>query len=213
MCSSSPGRLAASSALGACEIRTIDHIPGEGNSTQADAAEARAVAGEQRLEHLLEAAIDRAHHRHAAEQPFAQIDQRSPDQVGGEETEQRQRDHGDDQAGARQSERQIGFRPVGRRHERPHQIVDPVHEPPGQIEGDRDRPGHNPGRSGNSCGSGPSARGGHPAANHPMSREALDWTVIAVPGRPSERIPAHAPAKCSAASEKIMRKQRAKARS
>ena len=105
-----------------------------GKFDQADAAEARSVAREQRLEHLLQAAIDRAHHRHAAEQPFAEIDQRPPDQVGGEEAEQRQRDHGDDQSRARQAERQVGFRPIGHRHERAHQAVDPGHEPPGQVE-------------------------------------------------------------------------------
>jgi len=64
-----------------------------------------------------------------------------PDQVGGEEAQQRQRDHGDDQPGAGQPERQIGFRPVGDGHERPDQAVDPVHEPPGQIKGDGDRAG------------------------------------------------------------------------
>ncbi len=114
---------------------------GRGKFDQADAAEARSLPGEQRLEHLLQAAIDRAHRRHPAEQLLAEIDQRAPDQIGGEEAEQRQRDHGDDQPGARQAERQIGFRPVGNRHERPHQAVDPGHEPPGQVKGDRDRAG------------------------------------------------------------------------
>ncbi len=109
---------------------------------QADAAEARSLAREQRLEHLLQAAIDRAHHRHAPEQSFAEIDQRPPDQVGGEEAQKRQRDDRDDQPGARQPERQIGFGPVGDGDERPHQSIDPGHEPPGQIEGDGDRPGH-----------------------------------------------------------------------
>ena len=123
-------------------LRDQDDRPhaGRGKFDQADPAEARPLAREQRLEHLLQAAIDRAHHRHAAEQPFAEIDQRPPDQVGGEETEQRQRDHGDDQARAGQPERQVGFRPVGRRHERTDDAVHPVHEPPGQIERDRDRP-------------------------------------------------------------------------
>ena len=140
MCSSWPGNLAGD--VHARRLRDQDDRPHarRGKFDQADLAEARPLAREQRLEHLLEAAIDRAHHRHAAEQPFAEIDQRPPDQVGGEETEQRQRDHGDDQARAGQSERQIGFRPVGRRHERTDDAVDPVHEPPGQVKRDRDRP-------------------------------------------------------------------------
>ena len=141
MCSSWPGRLAGD--LHARRLRDQHDRPhaGRGKFDQADPAEARSLAREQRLEHLLQAAIDRAHHRHAAEQPFAEIDQRPADQVGGEEAEQRQRDHGDDQARAGQPERQIGFRPVGHRHERADQAVDPGHEPPGQIEGDRDRTG------------------------------------------------------------------------
>ena len=69
------------------------------------------------------------------------LDQRAADQVGGEEAEQRQRDDGDDQAGAGDRPRQIGLRPVGGRDERTHQVVDPVDERPGQIGGDRQRPG------------------------------------------------------------------------
>src|ERR1700722_9330821 len=34
MCSSLPGMLSAISSLGACEISTIDHMPGDGNSTR-----------------------------------------------------------------------------------------------------------------------------------------------------------------------------------
>ena len=134
MCSSWPGK--AGRDLHARRLRDQDDRPHarRGKFDQADPAEARALAREQRLEHLLQAAIDRAHHRHAAEQPFAEIDQRPADQVGGEEAQQRQRDHGDDQPRARQPERQIGFRPVGDGHERPHQSVDPGHEPPGQVE-------------------------------------------------------------------------------
>ena len=142
MCSSWPGK-----AVGDLHARRLrdQHDrphPRRGKLDQADPAKARSGTGEQRLEHLLEAAIDRAHHRHPAEQPFAEIDQRAPDQIMGEEAEQGQRDHGDHQAGTRQPERQIGFRPVGDGNKRPHQPVDPGHEPPGQIEGDRDRAGH-----------------------------------------------------------------------
>ena len=141
MCSSWPGRLVGD--LHARRLRDQHDRPHarRGKFDQADPAKARSGAREQRLEHLLQAAIDRAHHRHPPEQPLAEIDQRPPDQIGGEKAQQRQRDHGDDQPGARQPERQIGFRPVGDRNERPHQAVDPGHEPPGQIEGDRDRAG------------------------------------------------------------------------
>ena len=140
MCSSWPGSMAA--MFDARRLRDQDDRPHarRGKLDQADLAEARPLARKQRLEHLLEAAIDRAHHRHAAEQAFAEIDQRPPDQIGGEEAQQRQRDHGDDQARAGQPERQIGFRPVGGRHEGADQVVDPVDEPPGQIKRDGDRP-------------------------------------------------------------------------
>ena len=143
MCSSSPGRLLAISTLGACEISTIDHMPGRRKFDQPNPAKARAVPREQRFEHLLQAAIDRAHHRHAPEQPLAEIDQGPSDQVGGEEAQQRQRDDGNDQPRTGQPEWQVGFRPVGDGNERPHQPVDPGDEPPGQVEGDRDRTGDN----------------------------------------------------------------------
>ena len=71
------------STLGGCEISTIDHMPGDGNSTSPTLRKLEPLPGEQRLEHLLQAAIDRAHHRHAAEQLLAEIDQRPADQVGG----------------------------------------------------------------------------------------------------------------------------------
>ena len=127
-------------ARAADEMNTSDHMPGAGNSTSADLAEARAGLREQRLEDLLHGLVDRPHDRHAVEQVLAELDQRAADQVGGEEAEQRQRDERDDQAGARDAERQIGLGPVGRRNERPHQLVDPVDEPPGQTDGDVERP-------------------------------------------------------------------------
>ena len=141
MCSSCAGQLVGD--LHARRLRDQHDRPHAGRRKfdQADAAEARSLPRKQRLEHLLQAAIDRAHHRHPPEQPFAEIDQRPADQVGGEEAEQRQRDHRDDQPRARQPERQIGFRPVGDGHERADQTVDPGHEPPGQVKGDGDRAG------------------------------------------------------------------------
>ena len=89
-------------------------MPGAGNSTSPTLAEARFRSGEQRLENLLGGAVDRPHDRHAAEQALAEIDQPAADQIGGEEAEQRQRHEGDDQAEARNFDRQIGLRPVRR---------------------------------------------------------------------------------------------------
>ena len=41
---------------------------------------------------------------------------------------------------------QIGLRPIRLGNDRPHQIVDPGHERPGQLQGDRDRTrDHQPG--------------------------------------------------------------------
>ena len=108
---------------------------------QPDRAEGRARLREQRLEHLLQAAIDRPHDRHALQNRLADLDQRAADQVGGEEAEHGQRQERDDQAEARNLDRQIGFRPVGDRDERPHQIVDPGDERPDQPDRDRERPG------------------------------------------------------------------------
>ena len=115
-------------------MNTSDHMPGRRKLDQADLAEARAGLREQRLEHLLQALVDRPHHRHAVEQVLAGFDQRAPDQVGGQEAEQRQREQRDDQARTGHLHRQIGLRPVRQRNERPHQIVDPVDEPPGQAD-------------------------------------------------------------------------------
>lgn len=105
---------------------------------ETDFPEARPVAGEQRLEHLLEPAVDRAHDGHPPEQAFAQPDQLSPDQVRGQEAQQRQGDHRNDEAGARQSERKISFGTIIDRHEWPDQTVHPRNEPPGQIKRNSD---------------------------------------------------------------------------
>ena len=78
MCSSSPGKLAGD--VHARRLRDQDDRPHprRGKLDQADLAEARPLAREQRLEHLLQAAIDRAHHGHAAEQALAEIDHVRP---------------------------------------------------------------------------------------------------------------------------------------
>ena len=116
-------------------------MPGRGNSTRPTRAEARAGLREQRLEDLLQALVDRPHDRHAVEDVLAELDQLAADEVGGQEAEQRQRRRS---AMIRPMpgnlERQIGLGPVGERDERPHQIVDPVDEPPGQADGDGERP-------------------------------------------------------------------------
>ena len=161
------------STLGACEIKTIDHMPGEGNSTRPTRRRLDPEPENKRLEYLLEAAIDRPHHRHPSKQLFAEINQRPSDQIGGQEAQQRQRDHGDDQPGARQSERQIGFWPVGDGNKRPHQTVDPGYEPPGQIEGDRDRAGDD------QTGEKIVAESGHEAPRH-IRREFGRRQIVAV---------------------------------
>jgi hypothetical protein len=48
---------------------------GRGKLDQSDAAEARAALCKQRLENLLQALVDRPHHRHAVENVFADLDQ------------------------------------------------------------------------------------------------------------------------------------------
>ena len=134
--------------IGARRLRQEDDRPHARRRKlhQPDAAEARSGFREQRLEDLLEAAIDRPDDRRAVEDVLAELDQLAPDQVGGQEAEQRQRREDDDQARAWKMERQIGFETNGRRHERPHDVVDPVDEPPGQADrdverSDQDQPG------------------------------------------------------------------------
>ena len=58
------------------------------------------VFAEQRLEDLLQALVDRPHHRHAVEDVLAEFDQLAPDQVGGEKAEQRQCRERNDEASA-----------------------------------------------------------------------------------------------------------------
>ena len=137
-----PAAWSAMSPLGGCDRNTSDHMPGAGNSTSATLRKLEPDLREQRLENLLHGLVDRPHDRHAVEQALAELDQRAADQVGGEEAEQRQRDERDDQAGAGDRPRQIGFRAIGRRDERPHDAVDPGDERPDQPDGDRKRPGH-----------------------------------------------------------------------
>ena len=128
--------------VGARGVRQEHQRPHAGRRKlhQADAAEARAALGEQRLEDLLQALVDRPHDRHAVENVLARLDQLATDEVCGQEPEQRQRNQYDDQTDAGDLDRQIGLGPVGNRNERPHQIVDPVDEPPGETDGDVGRP-------------------------------------------------------------------------
>src|SRR5262249_872415 len=71
----------------------------------------------------------------------AGVDEGAADQVGGEEAEHRDGEEGDHQAGARNAPWQVVLGPVGDRDERPHQVVDPGDERPGQVDRDRQRPG------------------------------------------------------------------------
>ena len=72
---------------------------------------------------------------------LADVNQRAPHQVGSEEAERGERQERDDQAEARNLDRQIGLGPVGDRNERPHQIVDPGDERPHQPDRDGERAG------------------------------------------------------------------------
>ena len=187
MCSSCPGRLAAS--LDAWRLRDQHDRPHPRRREfdQADAAKARAVA-RRTASRTPASGRDRSRAPPACGRASSRRDRpafaRSDWRRG---SRQRQRDHGDDQAGAGQPERQIGFRPIGDRNERAHQTVDPGHEPPGQIKviATGRRP---PGRSGNSCGNGPSARAGRPARIQPGARSEADRRgVIWVPDRGASR--------------------------
>ena len=72
---------------------------------------------------------------------FAELDQQlASDEVRGQEPEQRQRHERDDQPGAGNIDRQIGFRPQFRRDQRLHPAVDPGDERPDQVGGDERRP-------------------------------------------------------------------------
>src|SRR5215510_3152867 len=109
---------------------------------QPDLAERRARLGEQRLEHLLEAAVDRPHDRHALENALAHLDQGAADQVGGEKPEQGQRHEGNDEAESGKLDRQVSLGPISERDEGADEVVDPGHERPYQVERDGDWPGH-----------------------------------------------------------------------
>jgi hypothetical protein len=68
---------------GGVERKTSDHMPGDGELDQRHGAEGRAGLGEQRLEHLLQTAIERPHDRHALEQRLAEFDQLAADHLSG----------------------------------------------------------------------------------------------------------------------------------
>ncbi len=90
--------------------------------------------------------VDWTHHRHEVEDGLARLHQLAADEARSEESEHGQHDQCNDQTGAGNFHRQIGFRLVGDRDERPHQGVHPVDEPPGQADrdverSDQDQPG------------------------------------------------------------------------
>ena len=57
---------------------------------QTDAAERRSALGEQGLENLFQAFVERPHDRHAVKDVFTRLHQLAPDEICGEEPEQRQ---------------------------------------------------------------------------------------------------------------------------
>lgn len=87
----------------------------------------------QSSEDLLHALIDRANDWHPLKDGFAERDQRPPRQIGGEKTEQRQAEKGEDDAEARQLKGQ----PDG--DDLLHPIVDRIDEPPDEIKRDSER--------------------------------------------------------------------------
>ena len=130
--------------IGARRLRQEHQRPHAGRRKldQRDLAEARAGLREQRLEHLLHGLVDRPHDRHAVEQALrpsptsvrpTKLAVRKPSSVSATKAMH--------QAGARDRPGQIGLRPVDRRNERAHEIVDPGDERPDQPDGDRQRPG------------------------------------------------------------------------
>ena len=93
---------------------------------------------EQRLEHLLQGAVQRADDRQTREGSIAQAHEKTPKQGRRQGADRRQADDDDDEAGARDGERQmeVNLGTVGLGNERGHQRVDPAddgqHDPHGQ---------------------------------------------------------------------------------
>ena len=157
--------------VGACGIRQEDQRPhaGRGKLDEADPAEARAALGKQRLEDLLEALVDRPHDRHAVEDVLPDLDEFAADEIRGQKTEQRQCNERDDEPEAWDLHRQVGLWPIGERDEGPHQIVDPVDEPPGEADGDIGRPDQD--------------QPGQKIIAQPADRAGMEWRRLVGRGR------------------------------
>jgi hypothetical protein len=95
-----------------------------------------------RLEQLAEAAIQVADQRDAVEQGLAEAEYGTADEVGGQESQERQDDDREQQADAGKRERQVLIWVVDARDQRFHTLVHPVDEKPGQVERDADGGGN-----------------------------------------------------------------------
>src|SRR5271166_1115563 len=94
---------------------------------------------EHRLEDLLQALVHAPDERRAVEHRLAQSNQRAADDIGGQESEQRQTDERDHDPEARNVNRQIGVRGEALRKPGLDPVVDRVDRPPGNVGGDSDR--------------------------------------------------------------------------
>ena len=91
------------------------------------------------LEQLLQGRVDAAHDRRAVEQLLAGAHDRASDHASGEPADQDQQTQHDQQADARQTERQVGLGVVGGRDERRDRPVDVAQHLPDDEQGDGDR--------------------------------------------------------------------------
>ena len=138
MCSDSAGERPRPT-LGGCDRNTTDHMPGAGNSTRPTRRKLDPDF-ENSVSKICFRLVDRPHDRHAIEHVLAELDELAADEVGGEEAKQRQGRERDDQARAGNMERQICLGAKADGHERPHRVIDPVDEPPGEADRDVEWP-------------------------------------------------------------------------
>ena len=129
------GKALATISAGADEMKTIDQLPANRKFDQPDLAELAAGLAEDGFEHLLQALVDAADERRAIEHRLAEPDQRTADEIGGQEPEQSEPDNRDEDAKAWDMERQIAVRRQDVRQPGPHPVVDRVDDPPGDIGG------------------------------------------------------------------------------
>src|ERR1700722_15346108 len=151
------GRALATISGGAEEMKTIDPTARDRKLDQPDLAELAAGLAEDGFEHLLQAPVDAANERRAIKHRFAKPDQRTANEIGGQEPEQSEPDNGDEDAKPWNMERQVAVRRHDVRQPGPHPVVDRIDDPPGDIGGDRDRTEHN--EPGEKPGSEPLAEG------------------------------------------------------